>query len=396
MAAVFALESVERSGLFENWGCLTPGGGRRFGATVVALVLILGACSGGEVGDSGPTTAAGVTLPSTTTEASVPTTTAPQADGRTPVVIDTDMAAEGIMSILYLLEQEELNVLAITVSGTGLVHCDAGVDQALGLLALVGASPVPVACGPENPLAGLNEFPASWRSGVDAGYGLELPPGGEASAMSAPDLLASVIAESPKPVVVYADGPQTNLAHAVRVDPSIVGNVERAFVMGGAIDVSGNAIRNPDAEWNIWIDPVAAGEVFRSGIPITLVSLDATNQVPLNRFHLAALEEHQSTVGAEAVVATLQGNDQVAAGGLYFWDQLAAAVLVDDTLATKSSRSIEVVLSDDRTIAGKIIETPTGSQIDVIETVDVERFETHFLSVIAGADVGPIATEASP
>lgn len=305
-------------------------------------------------------------------------------------MIDTDMAAEGIMSILYLLEQNELNILAITVSGTGLVHCEPGVDQVLGLLALVGTDPLPVACGPEDPLEGFNAFPTSWRSGADAAYGLELPPGDEPSSMDAPELLARAITESPKPVVVYADGPQTNLAAALRLDPEIAQNVERAYVMGGAIGVAGNTIRNPDAEWNIWVDPVAADEVFRSGIPITLIPLDATNQVPLNLFHLAALEDHQSSPGAEAVVTMLEANDQLTAGGLYFWDQLTAAILVDETLATTSERSIEVVLSEERTAAGVIIETATGSEMTVVDRVDVGRFETHFLSAIAGEEVGPI------
>lgn len=359
----------------------------------VVLLLVLAACTDDDAVDSTQTTL-GADQSSTSTAPPGPTSTSPPVDGRTPIVVDTDMAAEGIMSILYFLEQEELNVLAITVSGTGLVHCDAGVDQVLGLLALVGADPVPVACGPEEPIAGFNSFPTSWRAGADDAYGLVLPAGNEASTSSAPELLASVIAESPKPVVVYADGPQTNLAHALMLDPGLVENVERAFVMGGAIEVSGNAIRNPEAEWNIWVDPVAADEVFRSGMPITLVTLDATNQVPLNLFHLAALEEHQSSPAAEAVVTMLQGNDQIATGGLYFWDQLTAALLVDETLATSSERSVEVVLSDDRATAGVTIEDSTGTPMDVIETVDVQGFETHFLSVIAGTDVGPVVVEA--
>ena len=89
----------------------------------------------------------------------------------------------------------------------------------------------------------------------------------------------------------------------------------------------------------------------------------------------------------------LQGNDQVAAGGLYFWDQLTAALLVDQTLATSSTRSIEVVLSEDRTETGVTVETAAGSEVTVIDTVDVGRFETHFLSAIAGEDVGPIVID---
>jgi pyrimidine-specific ribonucleoside hydrolase len=313
--------------------------------------------------------------------------------GGTPVVIDTDVALEGIMSVLYLVDQDDLAIRAITVSGTGLVHCDAGVAQILGLLDMVEAPEIPVACGPEEPLEGINAFPASWRASADAAYGLELPTSRSASELDAPELLARAIAESPEPVLVYADGPQTNLASAIQLDPSIVDNIERAYIMGGAIDVAGNTIRNGDAEWNIWVDPTAASEVLSSGIPITLVPLDATNQVPLHVFHLRALEAHQDAPAARAVATMLRQNDQLESGGLYFWDQLTAALLVDETYGTTSNRGIDVVLGDDRSVAGSTVEAVGGSTIDVVESVDRERFETDFLSVLAGIELDPIVVD---
>ena len=59
---------------------------------------------------------------------------AEQASTGVPVIIDSDLAAEGFMSIFYLIAQEDLDVQAIIVSGTGLVHCEAGVNQVLGIL----------------------------------------------------------------------------------------------------------------------------------------------------------------------------------------------------------------------------------------------------------------------
>lgn len=359
--------------------------------TVLVLSLCLLAACGADPGSTetsaDPTTTVASSAP--TTEAPVSTTVPPA----TPLIVDTDMAAEGVMSVLYLLAEETYDIRAITVSGTGLVHCDRGVEQVLGLLALVGADHVPVACGPENPLEGHNRFPLDWRMGADDLYGLELPEGGAPSVLSAPELIASAIAESDVPVVVYADGPQTNLASALRLDPSIAANVERVVAMGGAFDAAGNAGPNPDAEWNVWVDPVAAAEVF-GVLPVTLVPLDATNQVPLNLFHLAALEKSVASPAGRAVVTMLDGNEQLAFGGLFFWDQLAAALLVDPTYATVEHRTVEVVLDDDRRVAGVTRTAAGGSPMEVAVDVDTARFETEFLSVIAGADVGPIVMDA--
>lgn len=57
--------------------------------------------------------------------------------------------------------------------------------------------------------------------------------------------------------------------------------------MGGVVDVPGNVgashggIDNMAADWNIYVDPRAAAIVLQSGVPITLVPLDATNHVPV-------------------------------------------------------------------------------------------------------------------
>lgn len=352
----------------------------------VTLAIPVAGCGDQDSAETiAPSTESAASLATTTT--TMTTTTTPT--GR-PVVVDTDVALEGMMSLLYLVGHEELDIRAVTVSGTGLVHCEQGVEQVLGLLALVEAAEIPVACGPEAPLEGVNAFPTSWRAAADAGYGLELSSGRSAADVDAPALIAATIAESTEPVTVYADGPQTNLASALRLDPAIAENIEMAYIMGGAIEVPGNTSRNERAEWNIWVDPVAADEVLRSGIPITLVPLDATNQVPLNVFHLEALEAHNNTPAAKAVTTMLEASDQLASGGLFFWDQLTAALLVDESYGTSEKRNIEVVIDENRTVAGMTLEADTGTSVHVVDSVDRERFETEFLSAIAGENVGPI------
>jgi pyrimidine-specific ribonucleoside hydrolase len=55
--------------------------------------------------------------------------------------------------------------------------------------------------------------------------------------------------------------------------------------MGGAIHVPAYIesewpkIPNKGAEWNLWVDPFAASEIFNTGLPVFLTPLDATDQV---------------------------------------------------------------------------------------------------------------------
>src|SRR5205809_571107 len=64
-------------------------------------------------------------------------------------------------------------------------------------------------------------------------------------------------------------GPLTNIATALRRDPSIAGKVNRCVIMGGNPCCVGNV--TPAAEYNIWCDPEAAQIVVSSGLPIELV-----------------------------------------------------------------------------------------------------------------------------
>src|SRR4249919_1183233 len=100
-------------------------------------------------------------------------------------------------------------------------------------------------------------------------------------------------------------------------------------MMGGAVGVPGNitwppTIKNPHAEWNFYVDPRAANVVFRSGLPITLVPLDATNDVPLNAAVAARLGRSPSAAFVRRLIRLFPPSFE-----LYFWDQLAAAVLVN-------------------------------------------------------------------
>jgi len=87
--------------------------------------------------------------------------------GPRPLIIDTDMAMDDWLAILYLLQRKDYDVVAITVVGTGEAHCAPGVRNARGLLALAGYKQIPVACGRETPFDGGHAFPDEWRTGVD-------------------------------------------------------------------------------------------------------------------------------------------------------------------------------------------------------------------------------------
>lgn len=306
-----------------------------------------------------------------------------------PVVIDTDMAPDDWMAILYLLRRPDVSVRAVTVTGAGETHCEPGVENALGLLALAGQPDIPVACGRETPLMGDHVFPDTWRQAVDGMLGLELPLNDHTgSALPAAELLAQVIASSPDKVHLLTLGPLTNVAEALQTDPSLVENIETITIMGGAVDVAGNIaaeghpIDNHTAEWNIYLDPHAARIVIESGAPITLVPLDATNHAPLTLDFYRQLKRDRVTPEAKFVYDVLTNlYDMIRSRHYYFWDPLAAAILTDNSLAAWQTRKI-IVIDEEGPESGRTKPVENGFPVQVAVSADRSRFEDLFLSTL--------------
>jgi pyrimidine-specific ribonucleoside hydrolase len=305
-----------------------------------------------------------------------------------PVIFDTDMAHEDIFSALFLLSHPNVDVRAITVSGTGEVHCGPGVGYALGLVKLSDHEDIPVACGRETPLAGNRVFPAGWRQSADEGYGVVMPNGENPSALSAPDLIIDLVQNSDKPVTIVAVGPLTNIAEVIQKEPDIVANIAEIYIMGGAVKVEGNVgnsgvgIQNKYAEWNIYIDPLAANIVFNSGAPIILVPLDATKDVPITRRFHRALGDNRNTPSANLVYDILTANlDFVDSGGFQFWDSLTSAIFTDPNLAIFEEFQLTVV-EEDGPESGFTKPDPNGAKIKVAVSADRDKFEAIFLAIL--------------
>ena len=157
--------------------------------------------------------------------------------------------------------------------------------------------------------------------------------------------------------------------------------------MGGAVTTQGNVgfsgvgIQNEHAEWNIYIDPIAANIVFNSGIPIILVPLDATDDVPITRNFYKILEKHRETQTANLVYEMLAANlSFIDSGGFQFWDSLTAAIFTEQSIAQYEEMELAVV-EDEGPESGRTKLTPDGSTIKVAVSADRKRFEQILFTI---------------
>jgi inosine-uridine nucleoside N-ribohydrolase len=299
----------------------------------------------------------------------------------TPVLVDTDMSTDDVLALLYLLGRRDVDVRAVAVSGTGLADCPAGARNARALLAVAGRADVPVGCGRADPLAGANAFPPEWRTRADGLFGLDLPAPARAPVRAAVDVLHEALARTGGKATVLALGPMTDVAQLLRGHPDARSRIGAVVAMGGAVVVPGNVGAGHErSEWNLWIDPVAAREVLRSGIPTTLVGLDATNHVPVTIWLWLALKRYHYA-GAPATVAwDLMSASGMHMGGQYFWDPLAATAIVRPAVLRFATKRIDVVTSG--ADAGRLVETQRGAPVRVALGADRAAFEQQFLRAL--------------
>ncbi|MCI8651278.1 MAG: nucleoside hydrolase [Oscillospiraceae bacterium] len=193
-----------------------------------------------------------------------------------PILLDGDPGHDDAIAWMLAAASPELEILCVTSVG-GNQSIDKTTYNALRIMALLGIQ-APMGRGGPRPLLS----PAMTAPSVHGESGLDGPalpePLQEPEALSAPALMARVIAQAREPVTLVPTGPLTNVAALLLAHPELKGRIKGISLMGGGI-AHGNW--TPAAEFNILADPEAADIVFRSGIPITMAGLDVTEQALL-------------------------------------------------------------------------------------------------------------------
>ena len=368
-------------------------GSTRIGTGLLLLALMMVGCSTATPAGPMPPPAAAASPQASSplaTAAAATTRPAPSADGpRRPLLIDTDVAGDDLVALAFLASSPSVELVGITVSGTGEAHCAGGVDVVLRLLERLDAPDIPVACGRETPLAGSHAFPDDWRTRVDAGSGLELGPTERTPSPSTAGELISALAAEHESLTVLTTGPLTNLADALTGDPALAERVGPVFIMGGALRVPGNLVccgapeGNEVAEWNVYVDPHALNVVAGSGINPSLVSLDGTNQVPLRPAFAQRVMDEAETPGARVVAELFEANPYMTDGSFYIWDALAAQAAAGYPIGAFSPACIEVEESEgpESGFTRPSCDTPN---VQYLSTVDPATAEDVLLGVLNG------------
>lgn len=201
-----------------------------------------------------------------------------------PVWIDCDPGVDDAVALLLAHRLPELEILGISTEA-GNVPQERAAENALKICALAGVD-TPVYRGAEAPIR-RPYHPTGEFHGVDGLGGVALPPPDRAPEdLPAWDALYAAAQAHAGALELVTLGPLTNLAIAFAKYPKLPGLLRRIVMMGGSA-TRGNC--TPCAEFNVHTDPEAAQAVFRSGAPVVMCGLEATENAYLTPEELKTL-----------------------------------------------------------------------------------------------------------
>lgn len=263
-----------------------------------------------------------------------------------PVLIDQDCSGPGgtnLMSILALLGSPQVEILGITTV-TGDASSAEAVRHTLRLLELTNHPQIPVVPGASTPLVRTPEDTrlssqlhgrATWLGAWGRAATDRIPEGEptlKPSQEDAATFLVRQVRAHPREITIFAGGPLTNIALALAIEPRLAELTRGIVLMGASLNphtTDPEFATSPRHEFNFWFDPEAAHKVLRAPWPqIDIITVDASLQVPFSDTTLAAIAKLKSP--AAQYIAKYSKAES------YMWDELAAAILLDPTLATQT------------------------------------------------------------
>lgn len=277
------------------------------------------------------------------------------------VIVDQDArgpATTDMQSILIFLQSAKFDVLGITtVSGDQWVKEET--QRTLRLVEIAGRTDVPVVEGAEFPLLNSKEESERWEGlygklrykGCWSDFSkrpgntppafreayhdpdvvpplVEGEPHIKALDETAAHFIVRMVHKYPGQVVVWAGGPLTNIALALRLDPQVASLAKELVLMGSGMYAETGGITGADArrEFNWWFDPEAVRIVMRAPWKkITITPVDVSIKTKVTPEIRAAIEK------ADTPVARYLAKYEVDS---YMWDELSAAALIDPSIIT--------------------------------------------------------------
>uniref|UniRef100_UPI0037E98459 inosine-uridine preferring nucleoside hydrolase isoform X3 n=1 Tax=Semicossyphus pulcher TaxID=241346 RepID=UPI0037E98459 len=313
------------------------------------------------------------------------------------LLVDADCGTDDAQAIMLALAAPNVELLGITC-----VHGNTTVENvcknALRVLQACNKLEIPVFKGAAKPILG-NTLNAGHFHGLD---GLGDAPDPDAPGLdlvqkeSAVTAMIRIVNENPGEVSLVATAPLTNLALAVRIDPSLPSKLRGLYIMGGNTESRGNT--TVCAEFNFAADPEAAYIVLNEyQCPTYLACWEFTCYSKLSwEFCDAwlAQDTHKARFMARIFQHSIKASQSerfekefVGGGGFVSCDSYAVAAAVDDSFVLESDRyPVSVELTGTHTRGMMVVDTlgllKKTCKAFIMKKVDMKMFEQMMMAAL--------------
>lgn len=288
---------------------------------------------------------------------------------RIKLILDTDIGTDvdDAWALALCLASDEIDLLGVTLAYG---HFDVRAKITLKMLKLAGRTDIPVYNGVPQPLTPDKSIFWGGHEGTDTDFS-------DITSLSvkdnAVDFMLETVNKYPGEIVICPIGPMTNLGEAIRRNPETMHKVKRFAIMGTTY--TGEGIDAASPEHNGCCDPVATKIVLESGIPATVVGLNVTTKVTVDKEDIVKLK---ASLFADYLAAmTYQYFGIIGRDYTFMHDPLAVATLIDPSVVTTRKMRAEV-LEDGRVV----YNSDDAGVLDVCTDVDAEKFKKLLLSKI--------------
>jgi len=198
------------------------------------------------------------------------------------IILDCDPGHDDAVAIMLAAASNKIEILGITcVAGNSTLNNT--ILNSLKVCSLIGRTDINIYSGADKPLKYdlVTAEHVHGKSGLDIeGSSIEIYHNYKINEKHAVDFIIHTCHENIDPIYLCPTGPLTNIALALKKDPTIANKIKEIVFMGGAGLCLGNI--SPVAEFNIYVDPHAANIVLNSNIPLVMMGLDVTHKVNVN------------------------------------------------------------------------------------------------------------------
>jgi len=333
------------------------------------------------------------------------------------VIVDQDARGPGTsdqQALLVFLQSDKFAVLGITtVSGDQWVKEET--QHVLRMLEVAERTDVPVIQGAEFPLLnskeeterwealyGKLEYKGCWTEHFEANRSTvydepyhapdvvppmkEGAPRIQATPGTAAEFIVKMVHKYPGEVVLWAGGPLTNFALALKLDPEVATLAKEFVMMGGGLYADKGAI-DPGAidarrEFNWCFDPEAARIVLRAPWKkVTITPIDISVKTRFTTEMKAAISKANTPVTQYLDKYSLPG---------YMWDEIAGAALIDPSIITGQKQLYMDIDVDHGTSYGKTIfwnsitKVPPYLRLANVQfDIDAEKFYKLYIDLMS-------------